>query len=60
VKCAGDHKTKQYKKGDLRTTKGANCLTTHAANYRRCEIAKKKQKEKNDILRKKETKQAEQ
>jgi hypothetical protein len=60
VKCAGDHDTKQCTKGDLRTPKCANCLKNHPANYRGCEIAKKKQKEKNDILRKKATIQAEQ
>jgi hypothetical protein len=60
VKCAGDHNTKQCTKGDLRTPKSANCLKNHSANYRGCEIAKKKPNEKNCILRKKATRQAEQ
>jgi hypothetical protein len=46
MKCAGDHKTKQCIKGDFRTPKCANCLKNHPANYRGCEIAKKKQKRK--------------
>jgi hypothetical protein len=59
VKCAGDHNTKQCTKGDLRTAKCANCIKNRPANYRGCEIAKKKQK-KNDILRNKATREAEQ
>ena len=60
VKCAGDHHTKECTKGEIRTPKCANCQKNHPANYRGCEIAKQKQKEKDNLLRRKTAKEAEQ
>lgn len=60
MKCAGNHLTKDCKKKDLKTPKCINCQGNHPANYRGCELAKHKQREKNEILRRKRLSKIEQ
>lgn len=49
VKCAGKHLTKDCRKNAQVAPKCANCNQNHPANYRGCEIAKQKQRERNVI-----------
>lgn len=52
VKCAGPHSTVQCDKHKSAPAKCYNCGEAHPASYRGCIVAKKLQKQRDDILRK--------
>lgn len=51
VKCAGDHSTTECRKPPEAKPKCCNCGLEHPASYRGCQVARKLQQKRNDVVK---------